>query len=85
MEANSFEVASFYVENKLQKMQGIIIPSSTSLSRIFNVNFMSTNIIYKNFSFSRVQENGKETVLQYENDILTSKTVNGVAQALKYS
>lgn len=37
------------------------------------------------FSFSRVIENDKETVLHYENDILTSKTVNGVAQAIKFS
>ncbi|XP_054286148.1 dnaJ homolog subfamily B member 3-like isoform X3 [Macrosteles quadrilineatus] len=39
----------------------------------------------KKITTKKVQENGKETVLQYENDVLTSKTVNGVAQALKYS
>lgn len=41
-----------------------------------NINFL--------FVF-RVVENGKETVVTYENDILTSKTVNGVAQAIGYS
>lgn len=30
-------------------------------------------------------ENGRETVMSYENDILTSKTVNGVPQAISYS
>jgi len=39
----------------------------------------------KKITTKKVQENGKETVLQYENDVLTSKTVNGVAQAIKYS
>lgn len=32
----------------------------------------------------RIFENGKETVLKYENDVLKSKTVNGVQQALSY-
>nr|CAD7442631.1 unnamed protein product [Timema bartmani] len=32
-----------------------------------------------------VVENGKETSMTYENDILTSKTVNGVPQSLTYS
>uniref|UniRef100_A0A1B6KVF6 J domain-containing protein n=1 Tax=Graphocephala atropunctata TaxID=36148 RepID=A0A1B6KVF6_9HEMI len=39
----------------------------------------------KKITTKKVAENGKETVLQYENDVLTSKTVNGVAQAIKYS
>lgn len=30
-------------------------------------------------------ENGKETVLSYENDILKTKTVNGVPQSITYS
>lgn len=29
-----------------------------------------------------VVENGKETVFSYENDVLKSKTVNGVSQKL---
>lgn len=41
-------------------------------------------LININFDY-RVSENGKETVFQYENDVLTSKTVNGVAQAIGYS
>ena len=36
------------------------------------------------FLFSRVFENGKETVMSYENDVLKSKTVNGVNQAISY-
>lgn len=40
------------------------------------------------FSFkkkNRVLENGVETVMSYENDVLKSKTVNGVAQAIAYN
>lgn len=33
----------------------------------------------------RVYENGKETVMKYENDVLKSKTVNGVSQAISYN
>lgn len=36
----------------------------------------------KKLMTKRVFENGKETVLSYENDVLKSKTVNGVAQKL---
>ncbi|XP_031631797.1 dnaJ homolog subfamily B member 6-A, partial [Contarinia nasturtii] len=32
----------------------------------------------------KIFENGKETVLKYENDVLKSKTVNGVQQAITY-
>lgn len=32
----------------------------------------------------KVFENGKEVVTQYENDVLTSKLVNGVPQSIKY-
>ncbi|XP_034242536.1 dnaJ homolog subfamily B member 6 [Thrips palmi] len=39
----------------------------------------------KKITTKKVVENGKETVVTYENDILTSKTVNGVAQAIGYS
>lgn len=35
--------------------------------------------------FYRVYENGKETIMSYENDILKSKTVNGVPQSITYS
>lgn len=37
------------------------------------------------FKCFRVFENGKETVMSYENDVLKSKTVNGVPQSLTYS
>lgn len=39
----------------------------------------------KKITTKKVVENGKETVMQYENDILKSKTVNGVAQAISYN
>ncbi|XP_014275412.3 dnaJ homolog subfamily B member 6-B isoform X5 [Halyomorpha halys] len=39
----------------------------------------------KKITTKKVIENGKETVMQYENDILKSKTVNGVAQAISYN
>nr|CAI5836063.1 unnamed protein product [Callosobruchus analis] len=34
---------------------------------------------------ARIYENGRETVLSYENDILKSKTVNGVPHSVTYS
>lgn len=39
----------------------------------------------KKITTQKVVENGRETVVTYENDVLTSKTVNGVAQALAYN
>uniref|UniRef100_A0A1B0CAZ4 Uncharacterized protein n=1 Tax=Lutzomyia longipalpis TaxID=7200 RepID=A0A1B0CAZ4_LUTLO len=39
----------------------------------------------KKLMTKRIYENGKETVMSYENDVLKSKTVNGVAQALSYN
>ncbi|CAG9858721.1 unnamed protein product [Phyllotreta striolata] len=39
----------------------------------------------KKITTKKIYENGKETVLSYENDVLKSKTVNGVAQSITYS
>uniref|UniRef100_A0A6B2EDE8 Putative molecular chaperone dnaj superfamily n=1 Tax=Phlebotomus kandelakii TaxID=1109342 RepID=A0A6B2EDE8_9DIPT len=39
----------------------------------------------KKLMTKRIYENGKETVMSYENDVLKAKTVNGVAQALSYT
>lgn len=39
----------------------------------------------KKITTKKVMENGKETVMQYENDILKSKTINGIAQAISYN
>lgn len=39
----------------------------------------------KKITTKKVIENGKETVMSYENDVLTSKTVNGVPQSITYS
>ncbi|XP_072385129.1 dnaJ homolog subfamily B member 6-B isoform X2 [Diabrotica undecimpunctata] len=39
----------------------------------------------KKITTKKIYENGKETVLSYENDVLKSKTVNGVSQSITYS
>ncbi|KAL1491390.1 hypothetical protein ABEB36_011994 [Hypothenemus hampei] len=39
----------------------------------------------KKITTKKVYENGQETVMSYENDVLKSKTVNGVPQSLTYS
>ncbi|CAG9759482.1 unnamed protein product [Ceutorhynchus assimilis] len=39
----------------------------------------------KKITTKKVFENGKETVMSYENDVLKSKTVNGIPQSLTYS
>ncbi|XP_017776003.1 PREDICTED: dnaJ homolog subfamily B member 6 isoform X1 [Nicrophorus vespilloides] len=39
----------------------------------------------KKITTKKVFENGKETVMSYENDVLKSKTVNGVSQSIGYS
>ncbi|KAF2902895.1 hypothetical protein ILUMI_03287 [Ignelater luminosus] len=38
----------------------------------------------KKITTKKVYENGKETVMTYENDVIKSKTVNGVPQSLTY-
>ncbi|BES96889.1 DnaJ domain [Nesidiocoris tenuis] len=39
----------------------------------------------KKITTKKIYENGRETVMQYENDVLKSKTVDGVKQAISYS
>ncbi|PBC30180.1 dnaJ homolog subfamily B member 3 isoform X3 [Apis florea] len=39
----------------------------------------------KKITTKKVYENGKETIMSYENDVLKSKTVNGVPQSITYS
>ncbi|RZC35373.1 dnaJ -like subfamily B member 6 [Asbolus verrucosus] len=39
----------------------------------------------KKITTKKVFENGRETVMTYENDVLKSKTVNGIPQSLTYS
>ncbi|XP_053666506.1 dnaJ homolog subfamily B member 6 [Anopheles marshallii] len=39
----------------------------------------------KKLMTKKVYENGTETIMSYENDVLKSKTVNGVAQAIPYN
>lgn len=44
---------------------------------------MSTRFINgKKITTKKTYENGKETIMSYENDVLTSKTVNGVPQPI---
>lgn len=53
-----------------------------------NVKRTSTSTRFANgkkITTKKIFENGKETVLSYENDVLKSKTVNGVAQSITYS
>lgn len=45
----------------------------------------TTFINGKKIMTKRVFENGTETIMSYENDVLKSKTVNGVAQAIPYN
>lgn len=43
------------------------------------------NATYADNFYFRVTENGRETVMSYENGVLKTKTVNGVPQSLTYS
>uniref|UniRef100_A0A182N2L4 J domain-containing protein n=1 Tax=Anopheles dirus TaxID=7168 RepID=A0A182N2L4_9DIPT len=45
----------------------------------------TTFINGKKLMTKKVFENGTETIMSYENDVLKSKTVNGVAQAIPYN
>ncbi|XP_011500764.1 PREDICTED: dnaJ homolog subfamily B member 6 [Ceratosolen solmsi marchali] len=47
--------------------------TSTSTTRFINGKKLTTK---------KVSENGKETIMSYENDVLKSKTVNGVPQSI---
>lgn len=45
----------------------------------------STKIVNgKKFTTKRINENGRETVYNYENDVLVSKCIDGVKQSIKY-
>lgn len=53
-----------------------------------NVKRISTSTSFvngKKVTTKKVLENGIETVMSYENDVLKSKTVNGVPQAISYN
>ncbi|CAG9805674.1 unnamed protein product [Chironomus riparius] len=53
-----------------------------------NVKRISTSTSFvngKKVTTKKVLENGVETVMSYENDVLKSKTVNGVPQAIAYN
>lgn len=45
----------------------------------------SINLLSNLCLFYRVYENGVETIFKYENDVLKSKTVNGVPQAITHN
>lgn len=53
-----------------------------------NVRQINTSTLFVNGvkkTTKKVLENGVETITSYENDVLKSKTVNGVAQAISYN
>jgi DnaJ family protein B protein 6 len=46
---------------------------------------MSVDVDTNLFKCFRIFENGKETAMMFENDVLVSKTVNGVPQSITAS
>lgn len=63
-------------------MSGAIGGNMTPSGAMKRTSTSTTFINGKKMMTKRVYENGRETVLSYENDVLKSKTVNGVAQNL---
>ncbi|XP_077290511.1 dnaJ heat shock protein family (Hsp40) member B6 mrj isoform X1 [Arctopsyche grandis] len=62
--------------------------STTGGPHLPNVKRTSTSTRFlngKKITTKKVSENGNETVMMYENDVLTSKMVNGVPQPIAYS
>ncbi|XP_053962131.1 dnaJ homolog subfamily B member 6 isoform X2 [Anastrepha ludens] len=55
---------------------------STGNGAVKRTSTSTTFVNGKKLMTKRVYENGKETIFSYENDVLKSKTVNGVAQKL---
>lgn len=74
MPSNSFTAFS--------SMNGAIGGSVTPSGAVKRTSTSTTFINGKKIMTKRVFENGRETVLSYENDVLKSKTVNGVSQNL---
>ncbi|XP_055848027.1 dnaJ homolog subfamily B member 6-B [Episyrphus balteatus] len=74
MPSNSF--------TSFSSMNGAIGGSVTPSGAIKRTSTSTTFVNGKKMMTKRVIENGRETVLSYENDVLKSKTVNGVAQNL---
>ncbi|CAG9861921.1 unnamed protein product [Phyllotreta striolata] len=57
------------------------VPTSSYIKQVST----STKVINgRKITTKRIYENGKETVESYENDVLTSKIVNGVPQSIQY-
>lgn len=81
MPSNSF--TSFSTMNTtMNSGSGAIGGSMTPSGAIKRTSTSTTFVNGKKMMTKRVIENGRETVLSYENDVLKSKTVNGVAQSL---
>ncbi|XP_063531147.1 dnaJ homolog subfamily B member 6 isoform X3 [Cydia strobilella] len=72
---NSFTSFSTF-NSSLAGQGGGNMRSTTTTTRVVNGKKITTK---------KVTENGRETVMSYENGILKSKTVNGVPQSLTYS
>ncbi|CAG9114373.1 unnamed protein product [Plutella xylostella] len=63
---------------------------NSSLAGPGSVNMRSTTtstrvVNGKKITTKKISENGRETIMSYENGVLKSKTVNGVPQSLTYS
>nr|QNJ44837.1 HSP40-1 [Agasicles hygrophila] len=68
--------------NSLNVHSSELFPSNSNVKRTST----STKFINgKKITTKKIYENGKETVMSYENDVLKSKTVNGVSQSITYS
>jgi len=61
---------------------GPLLDNIGGSSRSINISTTTTSLDGKKISTKATIENGNETVLTYENDVLVSKTVNGVPEAI---
>lgn len=78
--------------NSFQVLPGSFTWYNTSSSRVGCIGTMmgqtsiSTQFIHgRKITIQRIFENGMEIIMTYENDVLRSKTVNGVPQPIMYS
>lgn len=48
------------------------------------LNVLMDDLLLMRHCVCRISEDGKETIMSYENDVLKSKTVNGVPESITY-
>ncbi|XP_053680651.1 dnaJ homolog subfamily B member 6 [Anopheles nili] len=78
----------FFNNGHMAQRSGISSISEFSMGGGGPVKRTSTSTTFingKKLMTKKVIENGTETIMSYENDVLKSKTVNGVAQAIPYN